>query len=328
MAKNNYRVCPIKVIGTPAFSEASKEELRTLIALIQLDGRFDEIEELAKAAEVSLPRCRAALAFWLESGIVSERMQGGIIEEFEERLVSGEIDEEPAVVVAEKIRDENLAMAIDECASLMGVACLPNADIKNITALNSQYKLSAEYIVVLAAHLMSKGGFTIRKLCNKAIRLSGEGYDSVEKLEKYIKNLESDRGVEWEFRRVLGIYDRNLSNTERELFKKWSEVFGYSTAIVSEAYDIAVINTKNGRGDLRYMDAVLTSWHDAGCKTVSECRAKTQSDKLKKSAESTPKKKSKTQSEPPRYGDFDIYAAFDKAVERSFGSETDREGDE
>ena len=141
--------------------------------------------------------------------------------------------------------------------------------------------------------------------------------------------MESTSSAEWEFRRLLGIYNRTLSPSEQGYFKKWSEEFGYSVGIVREAYDIAVLNTRSGRGDLRYMDSVLTSWYEAGCRTVSDCRERIEADRAKRSAQGAAqgaKKSSKSTPDTPRYGNFDINEAFADAVARSFSEDTDDEG--
>ena len=70
------------------------------------------------------------------------------------------------------------------------------------------------------------------------------------------------------------------------------------------------------------MDKVLTVWHEAGCKTVEECRALAASEKAKaekdRADSQAARKKSKTEPEKPRYGDFDINDAFKAALERSY----------
>ena len=323
MTDYTYCVSPLNVSGRTAFIEASKEELRVLLLLVECEGNFGSAEELAALCEISPARCKSALAFWEESGVITRREKGEnvIIDEFEERLRAGEIAEETAVSVAESIRNDNLASMLDECAILMGQACLSNAEIKSITALYTQYSLSPEYIITLAAYLAGKGRLTVRALCNKAIDISRTGCDSVEALEAYISNKEEGAGAYWEIRRVLGIYGRNLSPSEKSYFGKWSEDFGYSVAIISEAYDIAVMNTKSGRGDLRYMDKVLTEWHEAGCKTVSECRAYSESHKPEREQAQEPKRRPKSTPTPPRYGEFDINTAFDNALKRSYGED-------
>lgn len=322
----DYRIDRLSVIGRSAFTEASREELRTLLALVELGGRADSESALAEAAKVSPARCKAALAFWEESEVIFKADSYPIVtSEFEERLTRGQIDEVDSVEVAESIRNEGLASMIEECAILMGQATLPAGEVKLLCALYTQYSLSPEYIVTLAAYMAAGGNLTTRRLCNEAIKISSKGIDSAEALDGYIKDRENDSGAEWEFRRVLGIYGRNLSKSEKEYFKKWSEEFGYSVEVVSEAYDIAVLNSKSGRGDLRYMDTILSAWHKGGCRTVSDCRQAELSRKAARDTERTAtdkKKGAKAAKDAPRYGNFDINKAFNDAVARSFG-ETD-----
>ena len=318
----NYKVHRPALIGNSAFTEASREELRVLLALTELDGRAESAEWLAKQTGISTARCRSSLAFWEEAGVISpvEESAPSVSEEFSDRLVRGEIDEEPAVRVAESIRDEHLASMIDECAALLGQACLSNTDVKSLTALCTQYALSPDYVLELAAYMKSKKKTTVKLICNEAIRLSGKGCDSVEALQCYIKNMEESSGSEWEIRRIIGIYGRNLSPSEKKHFKKWTEEFGYSAPIITEAYDITV--NKKGVGlqnYLQFMDSVITDWYNAGCRTVSECKARSEAKKAEYAAEKAPKKRQKTQPDTPRYGDFDIDEAFQNALARSYG---------
>jgi DnaD/phage-associated family protein len=322
-----YKVNPLRVTGTDAFAEASAQELRVLLALVECGGKFESVEALAESAAVSKTRCSSALTLWEDGGVITERIDGApiITEEFSERLTKDEIDERPSLEVADSIRDGNLKSAIDECATLMNLATMPTADVKNITALYTQYGLSPEYIVTLAAYLAEQGKLTARNLCNQAIRLDGTGCDTVEALESYIQNKATESDTDWEFRRIFGIYNRNLSQSERSYFKKWSEEYGFSTAIVSEAYDKAVMNTQNGRRYMQYMDTVLTAWYNAGCKTVAECLAQSEAEKPKQ--ETAEKRPSRREAEKPRYGEFNVEDAFAKALMRSYGSEENEDGD-
>ena len=326
MTKLNYRVNLLRISSNPAFKEATVEELRTLIALSECNGNIDGIKELAAMAGISQARCRSALAFWEESAVIRE--DDGtptIIDEFEERLVRGEIDVKPAVEVAESIRNENLASMLDDCATLLGLACLSNDEIKNLTGLYTQYALAPDYILTLTAYKTSKGRTTVRIICNEAIRLSEKGIKTTDALDSYIKCIEESSGAEWEIRRILGIYCRNLSPSEKTYFKKWADDFGYSTAVITEAYDMAVLNSKTGRGDLRYMDKILTDWHEAGCRTVNECKARSEAEKAKLTTEKAEKKNKKSEAPTPRYGNFDAKDAFMKALERSYGKENDED---
>lgn len=327
MKRLDYRIGNLSLIGNSAFYEASKEELRCLMALIELKGHIEDIVAFSRDVDVSVARCSSALAFWEGSGIISkDDGRPTIVEEFEERLVRGEIDEVPTAKVAETIRDEQLAAMIEECAVMMNQPCLSNVDVKSLVALHTQYALSAEYILTLAAHLQARGSLTVKLLSNEAIKLSMRNITDVEALNAYIIDKEKTSATDREFCRIFGIYGNSLSQSQRSYFKKWSEEFGYSVPIVSEAYDIAVLNTKSGKGDFRYIDKLLTVWHEAGCRTLQDCKNKIEQDKLKRSAEKADTKKhKKTIPDTPRYGNFDINEAFNNAVARSFGTDGDKE---
>ena len=196
------------------------------------------------------------------------------------------------------------------------------------TFMCTQYSLSPEYVVTLAAHLSSKKKLTVRILTDEAIRLEGRGVDKLETLEIYIKSCDETNSSEWEFRRVMGIYGKT-SKSQREYFQRWSEEFGYTAPIVEEAYDVATMSS-SGKNIFAYMDKVLARWHEAGCKTVNDCRQRVEEEKAKKQADTkaaVAKKRPKATAETPRYGNFDINEAFNNAVARSFTDDNDEGGD-
>ena len=118
---------------------------------------------------------------------------------------------------------------------------------------------------------------------------------------------------------MLSIGNRNLSPKEKELLTKWSKDYGYFTEIVTFAYNICVENTN--KVSLSYIDKVLTRWYEAGCRTVTECRAKSEEIKYDFSTKRAKTSTRKTPTEKQRYGDFDVKDAFKRALERSYGKE-------
>lgn len=316
--KISYITSPLALSDKEAFSEASKEELRVLLALVECEGKANSVTDVASRARVSAARAGSALVFWEEAGVIRKDTGAQTItEEFEERLELGRIREMSARDAAKAIRDSSLADMISECATLMQRAALNSAEIKELTALHEQYTLSEEFIVTLAAYIAEHGKLTVAKLTNKAIQLTEHEIDTLEALELYIAERESDSEAEREFRKLFGIYNRAPSKTEKECFKKWSSDYGYFTEIVGEAYDIAV--TSATRGHLTYADKLLTRWFECGCRTLSECREQYEKDKAEKKSKKESERAKKQKPEKERYGDFDPEEAFLKAIERSYG---------
>ena len=324
----NFSVLPLSVTDKEAFSEASAQELRVLLALIERNGRVSSEEELAALAKTSTARCASAIVFWQSSGVISKGRDTEeapkITEEFEARINSGEISEVSAVETASVIRNNDLADMITECTALMGRATLSSSDVKQLTGLYEQYKLSAEYIVTLAAYLAERGKLSVTKLVNKAIELDEKEIDTTEALETYMAERESENEADFAFRKIFGIYGRSPARSEKEAFSRWSKTYGYFTEIVGEAYDIAV--SKVTRGHVAYADRILSRWYERGCRTLAECRAQYEADeaeKREKYEESKNKRQSEKKEKKERYGDFDVRDAFMKALDRSYGADSD-----
>lgn len=310
-------------IGDSAeFHDATAEELRVLILITSGGISPTDTRQIAELAGCTAARAKAAVTLWLESDLLTEYDGSGITEEHVSHLRRGELTELSAKESSDIIRDDQLAPLLDECARMLGRAALNRHEAGIITALTAEYTLNEEYILMLAAHLVAKKSFTVAKLRDEAIRLSAKGYDTAAKLEKYIKEQEYLEGVEWEYRRLLGITGRIPSERECEFIRRWSGELGYSVEAVKVAYDVCVMNLR--KVSLPYMDRMLTAWHEAGCRTAAECRAKQEADKAARAAERrSPAKKgaSRAEAPTPKYGDFDVNEAFAAALNRSFGND-------
>ena len=315
----SYNIPKLSLSDKEMFREASREELRVLLVLIEREGRIESAETLAVLAGVSKTRAVSALAFWEEVGAITSATDAPTItEEFEERLSKGALTEQSAVQSAKIIRDSRLADMISECSALMGRSALNTGEIKNLTALYEQYALSEEYIISLAAYIAGEGKLTTAKLVNRAIKLVENEIDTPALLEEYISERESRSSVEYEMRKIFGIYDRALSKTERDAFMKWSREYGFFTDIVGEAYDIATANVS--RGYVKYADRLLTGWFEAGCRTLEDCKKKYEEDRNERMNKTSPTKEKAANKKPKeRYGEFNPEEAFMKALERSYG---------
>ncbi len=317
----HYKIIPISVSSKEAFKEASREELRALIVLIECEGRPKSIEEFAERAGISKARASASLVLWEEAGVIAPVSDvPTITEEFERRLEAGEIEEITAKDAARSIRSAGLADMISECARMLGRATLNTTEIKKLTALSEQYSLSPEYILTLASHMAKKGTLNLSRLVDKAIKFSNDGIYDVSPLEAHLADIENESEIEKNYRILFGIYHRALSKTEKESFRKWSRDYGYFTDIVGEAYDIVVSRYKTNY--VQRTDELLTHWYESGCKTLSQCRAKHDADMAEKKAKAEKERQAKKPYAKPqkeRYGDFDVEDAFLKALNRSYG---------
>ena len=316
------KALPSSATSAAAFPEATADELRVLIAAIELCGSKASLESVASRAGTSVPRAKASLRLWESEGVLAfSESPENIIDEFESAETTIE-----AKKTAATIRSEGLRSLHEEIARIIEKPALDREEVNRMTALTTDLGLSPEYLITLASFLKAKrrnaGNDTklrIGNIVNHAKALAEKGIDTLEVLERHIELSEQDTKDEHEIRTILGIWGRAISKTQKEYFKKWMNEYCYGSDIISEAYDIAALNTKNG--SLQYMDKVLTSWHEAGLKTAEECRSYDTARLKEKRDKRSAKKPSKTEPETPKYGNFDPSAAFMAALDRSYSEE-------
>lgn len=349
-----FSYTPLHVSDNPAFREASAEELRVLLSLIEAGGIADT-ERIARAAGVSVPRVSSSLTLWQEAGVITEvtdvagsntaekadgtmaaateaaaaeDMQPAptITEEFERRLRAGEIPETDGKTLARDIRDGELSSMIEECTALIGKATLTRDETARLCALKTQFSLDEEFILALAKDISDRGvRLTVTRLVQEADKLIRRDIDTPEALYSYIKRRNETGEWERELMRLLGTYGRSFSPSEKKFIGKWCGEFGYGSEIIGEAYDITVMNT--GKRSFSYMDKILTRWHDGGAKTVADCRALSEGTKAGKKPreKSAGAAKNAPGNENIRYTTFTASEALERAIARSYGGETARE---
>ncbi len=319
-----YKMTNFRLSGTELLAEASAEELRVLAVLSESGGRIT-LDALAQGASVRQARAAAALTLWSAAGVITLTQTDAdgekndeVVDEFSYRLQADVIDEESSVDVAAAIRDRQLQAMLTECAALLGRPTLNDREIHLLTSLCSQYALAEDFIITLLSDMCTRSRATVRTLVNRAIKLSEDGVDTVEKLNAYIEQRNSVGEWERRARSVLGIYSRALTAEEKTLFRKWVELFGFGEDILSLAYDKTVHNTSQYSAP--YMDKILTDWHAHNCRTAADCEAHYAA---ARPALSSSVSKGKAKAPKERYGAFDPDEAFRRALERSYSTPTD-----
>ena len=324
-----FRINLDSLSSKECFQEASREELRVLLTLVSLGGEVVSEDDLARLAGVSPARCRASLVLFTESEIIAEG-DDVLIDEFPERRSSEERYNKPSTEVAKSVRDSDLASFLSECAKLLDKPALNTEEIKDLEYLVIDRGVSQEYVLILIAHLCDRRKCVTSRIVMKAAEdLLKKDIDTVEALEVYIARLEKTSAEEWEFRNRFEIY-RPLSDTEKRYVKKWMCTFGFSIDIVSAAYGVA---TKTVATNVPFsrMDRILTEWHEAGCKTATECltkgeearAAKKDGEKAEKPKAPKREKRNKTNDTNAKFNDFDTEDALMAAILRSYSDESE-----
>lgn len=321
-----YRVNLTRLPSSEAFCDASRDELRVLLALASLRGEPTDRESLAEICQVSEARVGAALALWQESGIVEVEKEGAtVIMDPWTASADRPIIAESKSELAESIRDSGTSDMINECTAMMGGVTLSTRNIASLTRLVTEEGLTPEYILTLASHMLPSttdgARLTTFKLCKRANELIAMGIDSLSELERYIAESESQAEYEREICRIVGRKSTKLSKNERALYSRWVKDFGFGLDIIEEAFEIC--NAITHSYTQKYMDSILESWFNAGLRTLEECREYTEKhrEQLPSTKRAGGSGKKPQETDTPKYTVFDAEDVLMSALARSYGNE-------
>lgn len=175
-------------------------------------------------------------------------------------------------IMARSSENGEFKAIIEETQRIMG-HILTSVDLKLLFGIYDHLRLPTEVIFMLINHCVEE---TQKRLGPSALpsmrSIEKEAYVwynreilTLERAEEFLQQKRRRSGAVAEIKRVLQINGRNLSTTERKFVESWLEM-GFSTDAIALAYDKTVIKT--GSLTWRYMNSILTSWHEKGLHTA------------------------------------------------------------
>ena len=259
--------------GTSALSDASPEELRVLLCLIEAEetDTARDAAALASRAGCSAARVNSALRYWLEVGVLAEDEEDA--SPAKPKPLSREVGDMTAGEIAETVSREQMTAFIDSMQQLAG-RVFNTRELETVVALAADVPFSQEYLLTLASYCKKKSGrerFSVRYMAQVAYTMLERECLTVEQLNAYLTAAEKFASKEWQLRRLLGIGERRLTAKEQEFFITWTGTYGYGEEIIGIAYDITVDRT--GKISLAYMDKLVRAFFEAGCKTEADVEA-------------------------------------------------------
>lgn len=298
---------------------ADETELKTLIALLMAsdcEGVVDPNIDVPSLINLDKSEFDAAVNFWRGAGIIggtkaksAEKTENKPQEEHSYAHKSGAIEKTNGVVeymtgeLADILENrKGIASFVDEAQRTVGKTLNMN-EIGILVGLIDQYGFEPEAILAILVHTTKLGKKGMRYPEKVAISFYDEGLTTHADVTERILRIEASAETINQIKELYGIGNRALSTTEKNLFKKWTEVFGYGIDIIRRAYDITIDAIHEPKP--KYTNGILEKWYVEKLRTIEDIEAYEQAKKGKK--EETGSGKS-----------YNIDEFFDEAIKRSF----------
>lgn len=333
-------VADLSLVDTPAFADASAEDLRVLLALILCDCDISR-KELQERALCDAETVTGALQYWRGAGVLAKgkKAKETAIEEKEEEKEETKAKTEdspaekkkktiespdkfshtPSDKLAREIDRDHLQTLIEACQQTVGKT-LSTSDINIIVGMHRELSLDGDYIITLISYCFENERRSLKYVEKMAFVLTGQGIVTEEDLVQYIDDRRRFATFEWQLKKKFGMGNRDFTKKQESLVHKWEKEYDYPIDVVTMAFDITVDSIN--KADFSYMDAILSKWHAAGCRTEADVTAFTEKEaaKRKTSQNAQTEKKTEQKSKNSTVGNssFDTDDFFNRALERSY----------
>ncbi len=260
---------------TEVLSAADSTDLAVLGAILLLCGNTggvsaQQIEALGRfdAADV-----RASIKFWRGTGVLTSTQQKGM---------STPALQSPSksVVIAhtsvEKYSNDELAAVlssrvstafVDEAQKAMG-KIFNSGEVGKLVGLVDQLGFEEEAVLAILSYCVRLGKKSLSYAEKIAINFHDEDIFTAEAVHSQIDYLEKRNDAVERVRALFGFGGRTLTPTEKKLFSAWTLEYGFSMEIITRAYEMTVDAIQTPAP--KYTDKILSKWHGAGLKSLSD----------------------------------------------------------
>jgi len=189
---------------------------------------------------------------------------------------------------------------LKDIESLLARPLSPN-EMSTYLNWQKEFGFSSELILILIEYCISKGKNNSRYLEKVALSWHDMKITTVEEAQNLIKKTE-DKWIN--IRKVLsylGINNTDIMKPQQALIEKWLITYNFSIEIIQKACNICF--ERLNRADFKYIDGILSKWHNANIKTLDDI---VQNDKKYQSNKTSKVKNNNyTKEKPPlRFNNF------------------------
>jgi len=259
------------VFFTEYLSGANGDYIKIYLYLVFLAkyGKEIKLNDLSKKLNVSLPVIEAALSYWADSGVITKKVDGFILNNLQEielhKLYSPNLTLSKEAV-ENNAKSEYRAKAIESINNRCFQGIMSPTWYSDIDLWFKKYGFDEQVMIALFDYCLNKSALHKNYIQAVADAWGKNNIKTYTDLENYYAKYEKLSGIKKSITKKLGRYNP-LTQYEEAYIEKWIMDFGYDLNIISIALKKT---TSKANPSFDYLDKLLSDWHERNLRTVSE----------------------------------------------------------
>ncbi len=251
------------VFITEYLSEAPGDYIKVYLYMLFLSKYNKDIKlnDLSKKIAVSLNIIQEAIKYWEETGIITKKGTGYIVNNIQE-IELNKLYSPKLTVSKETIQnmeqDKSRMNAIEAINSMFFQGIMSPSWYSDIDLWFKKYEFDEEVMISLFRYCFEKSALHKNYVKAVADAWHGNNIKTFSDLEEYDENNEKIKKAKKSISKKLGL-TRNLTQYEEAYIEKWLQEYKYNLEII----DLALKKTTSkSNPNFDYIDKIITDWHD------------------------------------------------------------------
>ncbi len=237
-------------------------------------------DELADELKLDKSVVNEAIFFWIDNGLIIPCAQEEDTkpQQIEMETETAELQKKPEKTVklgSSLASTEEILLRSEESPEYKYLLrksqeiygrSISRAEQSMLLSLMDNYGLRTEVILMLISYAVENGKSGTNYIRKAGENWAEEGIETLEDAEEKIERLKSTDKLWKAFCLSIGKPLRKPTEKQEKLFSKWTKEWKFTIEIISEAYEKMLDSID--RPNYRYLDKILTTWHNNGITTL------------------------------------------------------------
>ena len=262
---------PAAVVGE-GMAELEGDYLKVVLLIFKNADRNYSVNLLSNLLNLPEARVEEAIRYWIGRGVLLPRDRDSRPVKAEPVLLAGERAEPCPAPPAGSVKNPSSGELtfLVECMENQLHRPVTPVEYKSVIHILEYIRLPADVVLMAIEYCISVDKMNARYLEKLCADWADRGITSHEAAEEYLSRLKQERNNEAQIKRLFGIENRNLIESEKKCVSRWLEEFRFGPEVIGFAYE-RMIGTI-GKLSFPYINKILQSWHEKGYRTLEEIR--------------------------------------------------------
>ncbi len=258
---NNFAL-PQNIIDDD-FEKLSVIDLKVILLIFKNSSKNYSANLLSNLLNVSEEEVRKSLANWITKGILVDLPNEKIATD---AVVLSKFTQ-PTITNVKSANSAELSFLL-ECMEDRLKRPITSVEHKSIIHILEYIKLPADVIMMAIEYCVTVDKVNARYIEKVCASWADNGITTHELAEQYLSISKTSKNNEDKIKKVFGIQDRNLIDSEREHINRWFNEYKFGVDVIKLGYEktIGAINKLS----FPYLNKILSSWSEKGYKTIEE----------------------------------------------------------